>query len=113
MRDRSLSSALLVPIPSFAKSVGCQILLLPDSSLCVRCSHHHVMYVQRFEASSRTERGRCGLSLLKAMMRRWRSCEVRKHRSQAGGEAVTFLRNYAHLLACQLRQLVYVRLPGT
>src|SRR6202051_1477163 len=37
-------------------------------------------------------------------------CEVCKHRSQTCGEALSFLRNYARSIACQLRQLVYVRL---
>src|SRR6202047_3535249 len=35
--------------------------------------------------------------------------EVRKHRSEACSKSFTFLRNYARLTACQLCQLVYVR----
>ena len=35
--------------------------------------------------------------------------EVRKHRSEACSKTLTFLRNYARFVACQLRQLVYVR----
>ena len=34
--------------------------------------------------------------------------EVCKHRSEAGGETFTFLCNYHHFTACQLRQFVYV-----
>ena len=39
--------------------------------------------------------------------------EVRKHRSEACGKTFPFLGNYAHFAACQSRQLVYVRCPGT
>jgi hypothetical protein len=35
--------------------------------------------------------------------------EMREHRSEACGKAVTFLRNYSHFVACQPRQLAYVR----
>jgi hypothetical protein len=35
--------------------------------------------------------------------------EVREYRSEACGKAFTFLRNYACFVACQLRQLHYVR----
>jgi hypothetical protein len=34
--------------------------------------------------------------------------EVPKHGSEAGSKTLTFLGNYAHLTARQLRQLVYV-----
>ena len=37
-------------------------------------------------------------------------CEVRKHRRESGSQTFTFLRNHARFAACQLRQLVYVRL---
>src|SRR5882757_6301927 len=36
-------------------------------------------------------------------------CEVRKHRSEARSKTLTFLRNNARFVACQLRQFVYVR----
>jgi hypothetical protein len=36
-------------------------------------------------------------------------CEVGKYRSEAGGEAIAFLRDYAYFLTCQMRQLIYVR----
>jgi hypothetical protein len=36
--------------------------------------------------------------------------EMRKHRIEARSESFAFLRNYAHLVARQARQFVYVRL---
>src|SRR5271154_5507445 len=36
-------------------------------------------------------------------------CEVRKDRSEACGQTLTFLRNNAHFTAGELRQFVYIR----
>src|SRR5882724_350332 len=73
-------------------------------------SNNHVMYGQRFERvfENRTRKMRAiavegnGASLMTF-------CEVRKHRSEACGKTFTFLRNYHRFVACQPRQLVYVR----
>src|ERR1700742_954999 len=76
----------------------------------VRWSHDHVMFGQRdervFENCTRqmwavaVEGNDASLTTF---------CEVGKHRSEAGGKTFTFLRNYAHIFACEPRQFVYVR----
>ena len=75
----------------------------------MRWSDNHVMCGQRFERvfENRTrqvwavavEGNDASLMIF---------CEVRKHRSEACGKTFTFLRNYAHFVACQLGQLVYI-----
>src|SRR5713101_1005927 len=75
----------------------------------VRWSHDHVMFSQRCERIFENRTGEVwavavegnGASLMSF-------CEVRKHRSEACSKTFTFLRNYAHFVACQPRQLVYV-----
>ena len=80
----------------------------------MRWSNDYVMCGQRFERvfENRTrqvwavavEGNDASLMTFSMIVR-----EVRKHRSEACGKTFTFLRNYAHFAACQLRQLVYVR----
>src|ERR1700758_2515670 len=76
----------------------------------VRWSHDHILCGQPFERvfENRTRQVWAvavegnGASLMTL-------CEVRKHRSEPCSKTLTFLRNYARFVACQLRQLVYVR----
>src|SRR5205807_4042019 len=91
--------------------------LCPDEIVAsvVRWSHDHVLCGQRFERifENRTrqvwtvavEGNNASLIGVAAMI--WR--EVREHRSEACGKTLSLLRNYSHITACQLRQLVYVR----
>src|SRR5438105_3423803 len=70
----------------------------------------HLMHGQRFERvfENRTRQVRAvavegnGESLMAF-------CEVPKHRSEPCSKTFAFLRNYVRFTACQLRQLVYVR----
>ncbi len=86
--------------------------LCPDEIVAsvVRWSHDHVMCGQRFERvfENRTRQvWAVAVEGNDASLMIFR--EVRKHRSEACSKTFTFLRNYAHFAACQLRQFVYVR----
>src|SRR6476661_3257850 len=86
--------------------------LCPDEVVAsvVGWSNHYVKRGQRFERifENRTRQVWAvtvegdGASLMTL-------CEVRKHRIEACGKTFTCLRNHARFAACQLRQLVYVR----
>ena len=90
--------------------------LCPDEIVAsvVRWSNDYVMCGQRFERvledgtrqvwAVAVEGNGASLMTFFLMI----GCEVRKHRSEAGGKTLTLLGNYAHFVACQLRQLVYV-----
>src|ERR1700719_375489 len=97
--------------------------LCPDEIVAsvVRWSNDYVMCGQRFERvfQNRTRQvwavavegnnaSLMGVPLMVFLFMIGR--EVRKHRSEACGKTLTFLRNYARFIACQLRQVVYVRL---
>src|SRR5581483_10267524 len=81
----------------------------------VRWSNDYVVRGQRFERAfeNRTRQvwavavkgDDASLMIFSLMIGR----EVRKHRSEACSKTFTFLRNDARLVACQPRQLVYVR----
>ena len=99
-----------------AHSVACEKRrmrsLCPDEVVAsvVGWSNHYVMCGQRFERvfENRTRQVWAvavegnGASLMTLR-------EVRKHRRESGSQTFTFLRNDARFAACQLRQLVYVR----
>jgi len=116
-RDRSVSSALLVPIPSACEEHRDEKPLpLRDSSLRHRLAPRprHLWLAFR-NAPSRTECGRCGLSLLKAMVRRLMTFrEVRQNTDvRPAARPSPCWRNYAHFLCLRnLRQLTYVTSPG-
>src|SRR4029077_13379166 len=93
--------------------------LCPDEIVAsvVRWSNDYVMYGQRFERvfENRTRQvwavaveGDHASLMVFAVI--WR--EVRKYRSEACSKTLTFLRNHARLVTCQLRQFVYVRVRG-
>src|SRR5262249_25556467 len=74
-------------------------------------SNHDVVYGQRFECPFENRTWQvwavaveCDGAPLMTF------CEVRKHRSEARSKTFALLRNYAHLVACRLRELVRVRL---
>src|SRR6266700_4261089 len=87
--------------------------LCPDEIVAsvVRWSNDYVMCGQRFERvfENRTRQVWAvavegnGASLMTF-------CEVRKHRSEAGSKTFTFLSNYAHFPAGQMRQLIEIGL---
>ena len=86
--------------------------LCPDEIVAsvVRWSHDYVMCGQRFERvfENRTRQvWAVAVEGNDASLMTFR--EVRKHRSEACSKTFTFLRNYVYFVACQLRQLVYVR----
>src|SRR5436853_4558257 len=84
----------------------------PDEIIAsvVRWSNDYVMCGQRFERvfENRT-RQVWAVAVEGNNASLMTFCEVRKHRSEACSKTFTFLRNYARFVACQLRQLVYVR----
>src|ERR1700688_1819098 len=93
--------------------------LCPDEIVAsvLRRSNNYVMCGQRFERVFENRTRQVWAVAVEgnhaSLMMTFR--EVRKHRSEARGKAFTFLCNYARfvvceLRACQLRQLVDVRL---
>src|ERR1700686_410378 len=86
--------------------------LCPDEIVAsvVRWSNDYVMCGQRFERvfENRTRQG-WAVAVEGNNASSVPLCEVRKHRSEACRKTFTFLGNYARFTACQLCQLVYVR----
>ena len=75
----------------------------------VRWTHDHVMCGQRFErAFENRTRQVWAVAVESNNASLMTFCKVRKHRSEASGKTLTFLRNYARSVARQPCQLVYV-----
>src|SRR5689334_11279281 len=77
----------------------------------VRRSHDYVMCGQFFERVFENRTGQMGAVAVEGNNTSLViSCEVRKYRSKPCSKALTFLRNYACIVACELRQFVHIRL---